>query len=128
MAEPEALQIRQIMSELDAFTENAIIDITLELSDRLKEATPIDTGYAKSNWIISNNDVSEPVGPPGNPALAASIQSAQEGGMLGYKLAHGPVYLSNAVAYIGTLVNSSKIFPLISGVLMGANLGIRRRR
>ena len=128
MAEPEALQIKRIMDDLDRFAENAIIDITLELADELKMQTPVLTGYAKANWIIDDEPVPEPVGPPGNPISAASIQAAQEGHTLGYKLARGPLHLSNAVPYILNIVSTVKVITAISGALQRANLGIRRRR
>ena len=128
MPQSESAQIKQITEELDRFTEDAIIAITLELADEMKQATAIDTGYARANWIIDDEPVPEPLGPPGNPAQALSIQAAQEFHTLGYKLERGPLHLSNVVPYILNLVSTIKVNLAISGVIQRASLGIRRRR
>ena len=91
MAEPEALQIKRIMDELDRFTENAVIEISQVVFDELREGTPVETGHLKSNWIPSIGSFSAvPTGSPDNPTDSA--QSAGETRLLSYRLEQGRVY------------------------------------
>ena len=123
----EAQQIKAIQEELERFTENAVIDISLEISDELQQSTPVLTGHLKSNWITSVGSFSAiPAGSPDNPTDSA--QAAGETRLLSYKLEQGIVYITNSVAYAGVVVAVTNVVMAISSALLGANLGIRRRR
>ena len=110
MAEPEALQIARINQELTDLVETSTRDIALELTDELQEATRIDTGFAKANWIPTTGaPVNDAIGQPGDPGPAAAAQSAGITRLRGYRLEQGKIYITNAADYIGTLVSSSRV-------------------
>jgi len=68
--------------------------------------TPIDTGWARTNWIAS-------VGGPApstagtREAVSAAAQQASLAKLFGYKLAQGPAYATNNVPYIAKLNEGS---------------------
>ena len=116
MAEPESVQIKKIMSELDAFTESAVIGIALEISDELQQSTPVDTGHLKSNWITSIGSFSAiPAGSPDNPTDSAQV--AGETRLLSYRLEQGKVFIVNAVEYAGLVISPVKIVTAISAAV-----------
>jgi len=69
--------------------------------------TPVDTGWARANWIPS---VGAPaVSPVGSRAAVdgGAAQQAALARLLGYKLEQGPVYATNNVPYIAQLNEGS---------------------
>jgi hypothetical protein len=104
-----ANQIRLILDGLNRVAEQVIRKVALDVVANLVAAppdggTPVDTGWARSNWLINLTvPVTQPVG------SKQSVQPLQpnSGGILGYRLTHGPVYISNNVPYISLLNNGS---------------------
>ena len=127
MPENEALQVRQIMDDLDRFTENAVIEISQEIYTELREGTPVDTGHLKSNWITSIGSFSAvPVGSQDAPSDTA--QTAGETRLQSYRLEQGLVYITNSVRYASVVLAVTKIVMAISGAVTRLNLlGPRRR-
>ena len=126
MAEPEALQIKRIMDELDRFTENDVIEISQVVFDELREGTPVETGHLKSNWIPSIGSFSAvPTGSPDNPTDSA--QSAGETRLLSYRLEQGRVYITNAVEYAMLIISPVKIVTAINAAIAKARFFPRRR-
>ena len=77
----EAVQIKQIMEELETVTEGIVKAISVEILDELKLITPVDTGFAKANWRATfGAPATRAVGAPGNPGPAQSVQAAADGG------------------------------------------------
>ena len=71
--------------------------------------TPVDTGRARSNWLVS---VGAPrfevpnAGPGGKDAKAEATNKALEHGrqqVLGYQLGQGGIFITNSVPYVGLL-------------------------
>lgn len=100
-------QIEVILGALNQFTERQVKRIALNLDANLRESTPVDTGWARANWILKIGGPSE--GTAGTRAEAESghIDSTpQDAGVLavaaGYKLGP-PIYETNNVPYIGKL-------------------------
>lgn len=103
--------IRVVVGDLEKVTEKIVKKIALDVTANLKDTTPVDTGWARANWIPS---VSAPaVGdetPVGRAARAAKVDSALsrqttgEAQIAGYRLSMGSVYITNNVPYI-TLLN-----------------------
>jgi len=104
-------QIQVVIGELSLFTERIVKRIALNLDANLRETTPVDTGWARANWVLN-------VGAP-FPTTAGSRAAAEQGsidhsphdaGVLkvaaGYKLGP-PIYETNNVPYIGKLNNGS---------------------
>lgn len=84
-------------------------------------ATPVDTGRARGNWVVSIGvpRYGEPNTPPAargrgrERRTAAGNQSANKAlkdgrsTVLGYKLGKGGIFITNSVPYIGLLENGS---------------------
>ncbi len=102
-------QIRDILAQLDRVAVQVVQKVALDVVANLVRApneggTPVDTGWARSNWIINiGGPLPGPVGskvsvPPVNPAGS---------GILGYRLLQGAVWISTMVPYIGLLNEGS---------------------
>lgn len=73
--------------------------VALRLVERLIEATPVDTGFARASWIASVGVRTNTVGGTRNSVS----ESAQQLGMtrlLNYRLVDGVIFVSNNVPYI----------------------------
>jgi len=90
------VQSKRIGDRLRAELGNVIKALILEIDANLREATPVDTGHARANWVPS-------IGAPhvGEDTGAAHEQGVQR--VLGYKLDDGPAFESNRVPYINSL-------------------------
>lgn len=100
-------QVRIVMAALDRFTEGVMADLTLEATANLSspppEGTPIDTGWARNNWVPAiGAPLEAPVATP-----ETTSPGAQRGALAQvaarYRLAQGPIFISNNVPYIGRL-------------------------
>lgn len=45
---------QRVGAEMEAFIGEKITDFTLDLTDRLASATPVDTGFARASWHPSS--------------------------------------------------------------------------
>jgi hypothetical protein len=110
-------QVSVVVQSLTLFVERIIKKIALDITANLVRApseggTPVDTGWARANWIPR---IGEPVsGPVGTreQAEAGNVNTAEQGaGVVSvaatYKLEQGKVYVSNAVPYIVNLNEGS---------------------
>lgn len=75
--------------------------LTLEVTARLVEACPVDTGHARANFVPHVGGAYE--GPPDEGAAQAAGQAA----VLNYKLGDGDVHISNNVPYLKFLILGS---------------------
>jgi len=110
MADP---QVRAIVRGLTQLTERAIKKITLDVTANLIGTTPVDTGWARANWVPSiglpvEEDLSQ-ASPTEQSASAAGArqQGALAGVAASYKLRMGSVFISNNVPYIVRLNEGS---------------------
>lgn len=106
-------QVRAVVQALTRVTERAIVKITLDVTANLVETTPVDTGWARANWVPAIGtpfirDLGEVSATGQNAAAAAATQQGALGGIVaGYKLARGKVFVSNNVPYITRLNDGS---------------------
>jgi hypothetical protein len=99
-------QIRTIIKALDRVSERTIIKITLDIVANLIETTPVDTGWARANWVpalgapyVASLDGIRPT--TQMATSAAGEQSSKLAGVAGgYRLEQGKVFISNNVPYI----------------------------
>ena len=106
MASSERAQIRAIVQGIERCTEKAVAKITLDVTANLVEMTPVDTGWARNNWVPSIGvPREESAGSPDNVAAAFAGQEAGKAEVAGYRLEQGKVFVSNNVPYIQTLNN-----------------------
>jgi len=103
----EQAQIAAIGKSLTQFTERTIVAITLELHAELVEHTPVDTGWARANWVpkVGGQPPQNAVGSPGAGGVPAAQGASQAGisSVLAYRLPRGRVYVTNNVSYIEAL-------------------------
>jgi len=95
--------VDEVIVDLEAFAEKAVKKIVVNSTANLKQSTPVDTGFARSNWVPQ-------IGSKFNGLSGArdSISSGnQDAGLLsvltGYKLNKGKVYITNNTDYIAAL-------------------------
>lgn len=79
--------------------------LTLEIDKELRKATPVDTGFARANWVPS---VGAPhVGSAEVVRVARTVGSAEHATgvaqVLSFKLEDGTTWVSNSAAYIQAL-------------------------
>lgn len=98
-------QIPKVIRQLESVAEQVIKKIAFDVTANLVRApseggTPVDTGWARANWIVNiGSALILPVGSP-EAVPAAGITA---GVVASYKLFQGPVYISNNVPYISRL-------------------------
>ena len=100
-------QVTAIVRDLERFAERLIVKITLDVTANLIEDTPVDTGWARANWVPSVGKRSRRPAqsfsgrtPSAAVQAAAAKQTAGTAQALGYKLERGRVFVSNNVDYI----------------------------
>jgi hypothetical protein len=103
-------QIKAVMASLTAHVGEAVRRIAVEVTAELTAATPVDTGWARANWIPYlgvNTEKSDPVG--GSARSVGSAAGAQARGVVtivtapAKDLANKGAVVINAVPYIGIL-------------------------
>ncbi len=109
MADP---QVRAVVRGLERLTERIMIGITLDLTANLVETTPVDTGWARANWVPAigvpfTEDQGDFTPTPADAASAAGDQQSAVAGVTRYRLSRGSVFVSNNASYIVEL-NSGK--------------------
>lgn len=104
-------QIDFIIADLEDYTQGEIVRLAQNVDANLRSSppvgTPVDIGWARANWIPS---IGEPIilGDVKDPKIAdiggrASRQQQGVNELLAYRLADGPLFNSNSVAYINRL-------------------------
>lgn len=93
----------RVMREFLRALQKEIKIIALDINEGLIDKTPVDTGWARANWIPSIGTPFE--GPVGDPTSFDTGE--QELGMAAvasqYQLSDGPVFITNNVPYIEQL-------------------------
>ena len=112
----ESRQIRIVVESLEGFVEKLIKKIVLDVASNLRAApvqggTPVDTGWARANWVPQIGSPAEGTAGSREQAEAGILPSDAEAGQLsvalGYKLKKGPVFITNNVPYIVKLNEGS---------------------
>lgn len=95
-------QAEAIRSKIKKQIETIFKALTLEIDRELRIATPVDTGYARANWVPS---VGSPhVGDVGARGLVgSSAHAAGVGQVLRFRLEDGTTWVSNSAEYIQRL-------------------------
>lgn len=96
----------EIGRELELFVERLMTKITLDIVANLIQTTPVDTGWARANWIPGLGLSDVPPAPQPKDRLAGSAEGAQSAAMAsvltGYAFP-GIIQVGNGVPYIGRL-------------------------
>lgn len=93
MARSTGGQSKAIGDELRKQVATIVKATVLELDANLREATPVDTGHARANWVPS-------IGSPSSAEDAGAAHEAGTAAILAYKLEDGPAWESNNVPYV----------------------------
>lgn len=105
-------QIRAIVGGLNRLTEKLMTRITLDVTANLIETTPVDTGWARANWVPAIGvpfvrSLSDVTPSSSDVSGANSAQQAGQGQLLRYKLPNGKIFVTNNVPYITKLNDGS---------------------
>lgn len=111
-------RIRVVVKSLEGFIDAVMKKLTLDIVANLRTApttgygTPVDTGWARANWIPQIGTPRTATEGTREAAEAGNVSSAgQEAGIAsvvtGYKRERGPIYISNNVPYILNLNEGS---------------------
>jgi hypothetical protein len=97
-------QSKAIGDQLRAVAATIVKATVLQIDANLRRApsaggTPVDTGYARANWVPSVSSPHEGAA-SGEAAHAAGVAA-----ILAYVLGDGPAYVSNSAPYIAALNN-----------------------
>lgn len=102
-----AAQADKLGADLLKTIGKAVKALEFELVANLVEATPVDTGWARANWIGSVGEPTDAVdGAPsakGEATTAGALQKSGQAAVLAYTVAQGDVWVSNNVPYINRL-------------------------
>lgn len=105
-------QARAVTAALNAFVEKAVKKITLDVTANLIETTPVDTGWARANWVPSigvaaTQNLRGTEVTSQQVAAAGATQRSGQAEVLGYALNRGKVFVTNDVPYINRLNDGS---------------------
>ena len=115
---------------LNEAIERAMTDLTLEITAELQEATPIDIGWARANWVPG-------IGGPGESldrralnesevAQQSAAQQAAVSSVLSYTLNQGSIFITNNVPYIGRLNEGSSVQAPAGFIQQSVETAVRR--
>ena len=98
-------QADAVKANAEKLVAQAAVALVLEMVANLTEATPVDTGWARANWIPTiGTPRSSPTEQPSKGAHADRGEQEQAAAtVLRFTLADAVLYVSNAVPYIGSL-------------------------
>ena len=103
--------VRVVVSDLDAFTTKFIKRLALNINAELIKRTPIDTGWARANWVPNIGVPFEGTAGTRADAEAGSVDTAtQQAGLAEVATAYqtGPtIHQTNNVPYIERLNGGS---------------------
>lgn len=100
-----------VVGNLTSFVERVIKKLTLDITANLIEDTPVDTGWAKSNWVPSIGEP-HPVDQDENMTRGDKVvevpfaRQEQDTGIASipsYRLSDGPTNITSGVPYIELL-------------------------
>ncbi len=101
-------QIKAVIQALNKLAERVVIKLTLDLTANLIETTPVDTGWARANWVpaigepivrdLSNLEEADRLALVGSQVGEQGSATAKVAAS--YKLERGKVFVSNNVPYI----------------------------
>jgi hypothetical protein len=105
-------QVDFIVADLDLYTRGEVVALALNMDANLRSSpplgTPVDTGWARANWLPSVGEpmiVEAGLRSPEPGQVAARADEGQQGlnNLLAWRLEEGPIFDTNNVPYIGVL-------------------------
>ena len=102
-------RIKVVVQSLEGFTQNLIKKLVLDIVANLQRpgadgGTPVDTGWARANWIPNIGSPAKGTAGSREQAEAGQLPSDSATGVAkvvtSYRLSQGPVHITNNVPYI----------------------------
>lgn len=98
MADPN---VRRVLNELERFVERLVRKITLDITGNLIESTPVETGWARANWLPSLGEPeTKPDGVREVGRVSTGKQAAGLAAAAAFRFSDGRVFIANNVPYI----------------------------
>ncbi len=98
-------QVFRIVKELKDFTDRHIKKIALDLTAELVKTTPVDTGWARGNWIPKIGSIFAI--PAATRETVSNAEAIQQEGITEvatrYTIEKGSIFIANNVPYIRKL-------------------------
>lgn len=117
-----------VIGQLTAYTNRSVQRVVLDVTSNLVEDTPVDTGWASSNWVPN---VRVPfrarAGAPTNISRTEQ-QTGIANIAIRYEISQGTVYISNNVPYIIPLNDGSSMQAPSAFVQRAIRRGIDQQR
>ncbi len=99
--------VAEVMAEIERGVSRAIGALATNIQAELIERTPVDTGWARANWVPgigrSPSFPSDPGSEEGRRAATPSAASRQEtatAALLVYRMQRGAVFIASGVPYM----------------------------
>jgi hypothetical protein len=110
-------EVNKVMRKLTALTTQVVKKLTLDTTANLIATTPVDTGWARANWLASvfkpeagpEQNLSKEATEAAEPGLKSQQEQLLATIAISYKLSQGPVFITNNVPYIKSLNNGSSL-------------------
>lgn len=100
-------QVADVMAALRREIAAATVDVTLEITANLIEATPVDTGFARASWVPSVGTPSDAQPTETDVGSAASAQADGQAAVLAFTYDQGQTFVTNNTEYIEALAAGS---------------------
>ncbi len=101
----------RVIAALDEVTERLMTFLSVEITANLINDTPVDTGWARANWVPSigsrNNTPASAEARVENVPAQRATQQSSIAGLTNYRIESGSVFISNNVPYIVRLNEGS---------------------
>lgn len=97
-------QTQIVIRDLKKFVGVTVKRIVVSVTDDLHDTTPVDTGWAQTNWIPNmNSRLDSPAGTRESVGLSTSAQEIAVARIIGAYRYPRDVHIANNVPYIGDL-------------------------
>lgn len=99
-------QTKKIVARLNKVTKQGMVELALGIHGELVVSTPVDTGWARANWVPSvgtpkKEIVGSPDNPDNGPASAGQVEVISQGAV------DKQIHITNNVPYILALNGGS---------------------
>lgn len=128
-------QLRIISDGIDKSVADGVKKVTLAVTAAVTEATPVDTGWARANWVPSLSPIVVKAGELSDQerrsragGQAAAQAAAVAAIAVSYNIGQGAVYISNGVEYIAKLNSGSSKQAPVNFVQKSIVAGVRSIR
>ena len=96
--------VTKVVTSLEKFTARLLQKVTLNITANLQETTPVDTGWARANWVPS---ISNPYRGLDTKVTDVPSEKGKAEVATKYTLDKGAIFISNNVPYIKKLNEGS---------------------